>query len=77
MFFPDRSKSQMQALDAWREAERSVSERGAGFVAAEPEARQFVFASYVAALDAEESAAAALALTGGDQPALSADRLAA
>jgi hypothetical protein len=77
MFFLDRSKSQLQALDAWRAAERLVSDRWALFVSAEPEARQFAFASYVAALDAEEAAAAELALTADDQTSLSADRLAA
>jgi hypothetical protein len=77
MFFLDRSKSQVQALDAWREAKRLVSDRWALFVGAEPEARQFAFASYVAALDAEEAAAAELALTPDRQAALSADRLAA
>jgi uncharacterized damage-inducible protein DinB len=77
MFFLDRSKSQVQALDAWREAERLVSDRWALFVDAEPGARQFAFASYVAALDAEEAAAAELALTADHQTALSADRLAA
>jgi hypothetical protein len=77
MFFLDRSKSQVQALDAWREAERLVSDRWALFVGAEPEARQFAFASYVAALDAEEAAAAELALTADHETALSADRLAA
>ena len=77
MFFLDRSKSQVQALDAWREAERLVSDRWARFIGAEPEVRQFAFASYVAALDAEEAAAAELALTADHQTALSADPLAA
>ena len=77
MFFLDRSKSQVQALDARREAERRVSDRWAVCVGAEPEARQFAFASYVAAVDAEEAAAAELALTADHQTALSADRLAA
>ena len=72
MFFLDRSGSRMQALDAWREAERLVLDRWAVFVGAEPESRQFAFASYVAALDAEQAAAAELA-----QTALSADRQAA
>ena len=77
MFSLDHSKSQEQALDAWREAARLVSDRWALFVGAGPEARQFAFAAYVAALDAEEAAAAELALTAYDQTALSADRLAA
>jgi hypothetical protein len=75
MFFLDRSRSQGQALDGWREAERLVCDRWAQFVGAEPEARQF--ASYVAAVDAEEAAAAELALMADHQAALSADRLAA
>lgn len=77
MSFLDRSRSQIQSLAAWRDAERLVSDRWALFVGAELEARQFAFASYVAALDAEEAAAAELALIGDDQTALSADRLAA
>jgi hypothetical protein len=72
MIFLHRSDYQMHALDVWREAERLVSDRWDLFVGAEAEARQFAFASYVAALDAEEAAATALALT-----ALSADRRAA
>lgn len=77
MFFLDRSKSQVQALGARRDAERLVSVRWALFVGAERQARQFAFASYVAALDAEEAAAAELALTADDETSLSADRLAA
>jgi hypothetical protein len=77
MFFLDRSRSQVQALDAWRDAARLVSDRWALFVGAEPEARQFAFASYVAALDAEEAAAAELALSADRRSAPSADRLAA
>ena len=77
MFFLDRSKAHLQALDGWREAERLVAERWASFVQAEPVARQFAFASYVAALDAEEAAAAELALTANHQSALGVDDLAA
>ena len=77
MFFLDRSKSRVQAPDAWREAERLVSDRWALFVGAEPEAREFAFASYFAALDAEEAAVAELALTADHQTVLSAERLAA
>ena len=77
MFFLDRSRSRVQALDAWRKAERLVAERWALFVRAEPVARQFAFASYLAALDGEEAAAAELALIVGQEAALSADRLAA
>ena len=77
MFFLDRSRSRVQALHVWREAERLVAERWALFIRAEPVARQFAFASYLAALDGEEAAARELALTAENQPALSADRLAA
>jgi hypothetical protein len=50
-----------QALDAWREAANLASTRWQLFLAAESEGRQWAFASYVAALDAEEAAAAELA----------------
>ena len=76
MFVLDRSSSDVHALDAWREAERLVFGRWGLFADAGPEARQFAFASYVAALDSEEAGAAELALTA-DPRALSADRLAA
>ena len=48
------------ALEEWREAAALVSARWALFLEAEPEARAWTFASYVAALDAEEAAAAAM-----------------
>jgi hypothetical protein len=50
-----------QALDAWREAANLVSIRWQLFLEAELEGRQWAFASYVAALDAEEAAAAEVA----------------
>jgi hypothetical protein len=50
-----------QALDAWREAADLVSMRWQRSLEAESEGRQWAFASYVAALDAEEAAAADLA----------------
>jgi hypothetical protein len=77
MFFMDRSRSQVQALEEWREAERVVRGRWASFVQAEPVSRQFAFASYLAALYAEEAAAAELALTASAWAAPSADRVAA
>ncbi|HUA07565.1 MAG TPA: hypothetical protein VMB27_26925 [Solirubrobacteraceae bacterium] len=52
-----------RALEAWRDAERLVASRWQCFLAAEPESRVWAFASYVAALDAEEAAAADLATT--------------
>ena len=67
MFSVDRSVSlfavcgRAQALNEWRDAARLVAARWATFVEAEREARTFAFASYVAALDAEEAAAAQVA----------------
>ena len=67
MFSPDRSSSlfavrnQVEALNEWRDAARLVAARWATFLQAEREARTFAFASYVAALDAEEAAAAQVA----------------
>ena len=60
MFLSDRGASQAAALERWREAASVVSLRWAAFVAAEPVTRQWTFASYVAALDAEDAAAAEL-----------------
>jgi len=45
----------------WREAADLVSIRWQLFLEAESEGRQWAFASYVAALDAEEAAAADMA----------------
>jgi hypothetical protein len=61
MFTIDRIDRRAQALEAWRDAEELVSTRWATFLSAAPEARRFAFASYVAALDAEEAAATDLA----------------
>ena len=55
------TRGQAQALDAWREAANLVSMRWQLFMQAEAEGRRWAFASYVAALDAEEAAAAAMA----------------
>ena len=66
MFSVDRSVSlfavcgRAQALNEWRDAARLVAARWATFVEAEREARTFAFASYVAALDAEEAAAGSI-----------------
>ena len=51
----------MRALLDWRNSARLVSTRWQTFVAAEDEARGLAFASYLTALDAEETAARALA----------------
>jgi len=61
MFSIDRIDPRAEALEVWRDAEQLVSTRWDVFLKAEPEARRFAFASYVAALDAEEAAAAELA----------------
>jgi hypothetical protein len=50
-----------QALETWREAASLVATRWENFLDSEPESRAFAFASYVAALDAEEAAAADMA----------------
>jgi hypothetical protein len=55
------ARGQAQALDAWREAANLVSTRWQLFLEAGSEGRQWAFASYVAALDAEEAAAAEMA----------------
>ena len=55
------SRDRAQALDAWREAANLVATRWQRFVEAESEGRQWAFAAYVAALDAEAAAAAELA----------------
>jgi hypothetical protein len=57
--FDDRS--QARALETWRDAASLVATAWRVFLKAEPESRAFAFASYVAALDAEEAAAAELA----------------
>jgi hypothetical protein len=53
--------SREQALEAWRDAADLVGIRWQNFREAGPESRQWAFALYVAALDAEEAAAAELA----------------
>jgi hypothetical protein len=50
-----------RARERWRHAARVVSARRDVFLAADPEMRTFAFASYAAAVDAEETAAAAMA----------------
>jgi hypothetical protein len=52
------ARGRAQTLDAWREAANLVSTRWQLFLEAESEGRRWAFASYVAALDAEEAAAA-------------------
>jgi hypothetical protein len=55
------SRSQVRALEAWREAASVVRLRWQAFLEADAVTRQWAFASYVAALDAEEAAAAEMA----------------
>ena len=62
-----QSRLRREALEAWRAAAQLVSTRWDRFLHAEPEMRVFAFASYVAALDSEETAAAVLAVLA--QPA--------
>jgi len=57
MFVIDRIDPRAQALEVWRDAEQVVSTRWDAFLKAEAASRRFAFASYVAALDAEEAAA--------------------
>ena len=70
-------RGQARSLETWRGAASLVATRWQNFLDAERQTRAFAFASYVAALDAEEAAAAELALTADHQPALLADGLAA
>jgi len=60
MFLTDRT-TRTDALEAWRDAARLVSTRWEVFREADAESRPWAFASYVAALDAEEAAAAEMA----------------
>jgi hypothetical protein len=53
--------SHAQALENWREAEELVAARWHLFLKADGASRRRAFASYVAALDAEEAAASEMA----------------
>jgi hypothetical protein len=55
-------RGRTRALETWREAANLVAIRWQNFLDAEPASRAFAFASYVAALDAEEAAAADIAV---------------
>jgi hypothetical protein len=46
-----------RALETWREAASLVAARWQTFLEAEPESREWAFASYLAALDGEQAAA--------------------
>ena len=54
------ARNRAQVLDVWRDAANLVSTRWQLFVEADADGRQWAFASYVAALDAEEAAASDL-----------------
>jgi hypothetical protein len=58
---PFAGRGRARTLETWREAASLVAIRWQNFLDAEGESRGFAFASYVAALDAEEAAAADLA----------------
>ncbi|MEA2405265.1 MAG: hypothetical protein QOE08_1912 [Thermoleophilaceae bacterium] len=60
-----RSRAEHRVFDTWREAADLVSRRWSVYLEVEPEAGTFAFASYVAALDAEEAAAFELAALAG------------
>jgi hypothetical protein len=67
MFLPARStplfagRSEARALEVWRDAASLVATRWQMFLEAEPQTRAWAFASYVAALDGEQAAAADMA----------------
>jgi hypothetical protein len=56
-----QTRAQAEAFMDWREAADLVSSRWRTYTEAEPVGRAFAFASYLAALDAEEAAAADMA----------------
>jgi hypothetical protein len=62
---PLAAQARLRARETWREAASLVSVRWQVFLDAEAESRAWAFASYLAALDAEEAAV-------GDMAALSA-----
>jgi hypothetical protein len=55
------ARNRARALETWREAADLVGTRWDAFLEAEPEQRAWAFRAYVAALDAEEAAAAEMA----------------
>jgi hypothetical protein len=55
------ARGRAQALDVWREAATLAARRWQLFLEADSEGRRWAFASYVAALDAEEVAAGEMA----------------
>lgn len=55
------ARGRTRALDEWREAAQLVWTRWGVFLDAEPGSREWAFAAYVSALDAESAAAAEIA----------------
>ena len=62
--FAAHAEAHALAHEAWREAVSDVAARWQVFLEARGESRTWAFVSYVAALDAEEAAAADLARAG-------------
>ena len=58
---PLSERGRGRALDSWREAASLVGIRWRVFLEADRASRPWAFASYLAALDAEEAAASAVA----------------
>ena len=58
---PPQRRASREALEVWRAAAHLVSARWQAFLQADREACRCAFASYLAALDAEEAAAADVA----------------
>ena len=56
------ARGRARALENWREAASVVGLRWRVFLEAEPARRPWAFSSYMAALDAEEAAAAEIAV---------------
>jgi len=59
-----------EAIAVWRAAAHLVSVRWQTFLAAETKTRRLAFASYLAALDAEEAAAADVAVLAAHERSL-------
>jgi hypothetical protein len=58
---PPQTRASREACEAWRAAAHLVSVRWQAFLDAGSETRRLAFASYLAALDAEQAAAADVA----------------
>jgi hypothetical protein len=65
---PPKTHAGREALEAWRAAAHLASARWQTFLDAESTTRGFAFASYLAALEAEDAAAADVAALGGTRP---------